>query len=72
MLDLNKTEDYETLGQQWHWRDNMDTICTLHQTGNHTKTSLLIFYGLGALSLMQNQQCGSNEGNVMSKVYKLI
>jgi len=38
-LDLNETRDGGVLGWQWYWLDHMQTICSLFQTDNHTKTS---------------------------------
>jgi len=38
-LDLNEARDYGVWGWQWHQLDNIQTICTLHQTDNHTNTS---------------------------------
>ena len=35
---------------QWHQLDRMQTICTSHQTDNHTNTSSLNFYWPDALS----------------------
>jgi len=36
-------------GMQSHQLDHMQTICTSPQTGNHTNTSSLTFYGLDIL-----------------------
>jgi len=38
----NQSRDNGVLGWQWHQLDNMQTICTLLQTDNHTNTSSLI------------------------------
>ena len=40
-------------GMQWHQLDHMQTICTSHQTDNHTNTSSLNFYPLDALPDVQ-------------------
>ena len=51
-LDLNEARDYGVLGWQWHQPDrpdDMQTICTLLQTDNHTNTSSLNFYTLDTL-----------------------
>jgi len=60
---------------QWHQLDNMQTICTLLQTDNHTNTSSL-FTGQ-MLFLTPNQQCQSTEGfvlvfNTVNKTVKQI
>ena len=47
--DLNEARDDRVLGWQWHQLDHMQTICTSLQTDNHTNTSSLNFYRLGAL-----------------------
>jgi len=44
-LDLNEARDDGVWGWQQHQLDNMQTICTLLQTDNHTNTSLLSFSG---------------------------
>jgi len=55
-LDLNEARDDGVLGVLWHQLVKMQRICTLLQTGNHTKTPLLNFTGW-MLFLMLNQQC---------------
>jgi len=47
---------------QWHQPDNMQTICTLLQTDNHTNTSSLNFL---QLFLMPSQHCQSINGTVI-------
>ena len=56
-LDLNEARDD---GMQWHLLDHMQTICTSHQTDNHTNTSSLDFYRPGAQALSDAQPTVSN------------
>jgi len=44
-LDLNEARDDGVLRWQWHQLDHMQTICTSHQTDNHTDISSLNFTG---------------------------
>jgi len=44
-----RQRDDSVWGWQWHQLDNMQTICTLLQTDNHTNTSSLNFYRPDAL-----------------------
>jgi len=47
---------------QWHQLDHIQTICTLHQTDNHTNTPSLQFFTDQMLFLTPNQQCQITEG----------
>ena len=49
-LDLNEPRDDGVLGRQQHQLDNMQTICTLLGTDNHSNTSLLNFLQTGCSS----------------------
>ena len=49
-LDLNEPRDDGVLGRQQHQLDNMQTICTLLGTDNHSNTSLLKFLQTGCSS----------------------
>jgi len=40
---------------QWHQLDHMQTICTLLETDNHTKNSLLKYYKPDALPDAKHQ-----------------
>ena len=42
-LDLIEARDDGVWGWEWRQLDNMQTICTFHQTDNHTNTSSLKF-----------------------------
>ena len=49
------------MGWQWYQLEHMQIISTSLQTYNHTSTSSLSFYGLGALPA-STQQCQSTKG----------
>ena len=52
------------MGWQWHQLDQLQMICTLFQTDNHSSTSSLDFFTSRMLFLMPNQQCQSTEEQV--------
>jgi len=62
--DKTRTDD-GVWGWQWHQLDHMQTVCTLLQTDNHTKTSSLNFYRPDALP-DANQQCQSTEATLVT------
>jgi len=61
-LDLNEARNDRVLGWQWCQLYHMQTVCTLLQTNNHTKTSSLNFNWPDALPGAQPIVSKSTEG----------
>jgi len=62
-LDFTEARDNEW---QWHQLDNMQTICTLLQTDNHTASIPPLSFFTGRMPfLLPSQQRQSTEGNLL-------